>query len=528
MNRERLRVMKKIIFIAISAILLGVYLNYERIEAHYNNTVMEAEVLSGEEIDILCEGKEDAFIWPEITINDSTVPYDIDRNMLLVPTNMSKSNFEGVLKVPDGRLYFLEDEGFADKASAMSENKVFRLFWIREEMCWMYNVYFTGMPVMSLFTESVSGENEDGQEITCGTMEIYDPYHSNLQVQIADCNWHLRGATTLQYEKSSYRLTLTDEKLSLLGMRSDDDWILHALYDDDGLIHNKLSYEVWQKIASDNRIGYDEGISMEYVEVFMDGYYLGVYGLSERIDRKELNLDDRDILYKCKDQQNPGEDDFYSELNEEMTPTFEWKYPNDFGMEDWEPLREWTDAFCFEKTESYEECKALLTMENAVDYNLFNLLVNGMDNVMKNIYLRADYQGNGNYEFVKIPWDLNMTWGNSWIDDIDCNFNCYQEKNIDSPDGWTIDMEVLYEKNPQEIGIILKKRWQELRADVITKEALYEMLDAEFAYLHGSGAYARNYQTWPPKGEYWSDEYIYEYIDKRIDYLDSYIGQMGE
>lgn len=84
----------------------------------------------------------------------------------------------------------------------------------------------------------------------------------------------------------------------------------------------------------------------------------------------------------------------------------------------------------------------------------------------------------------------------------------------------------LYEQNPEEIGLLLKKRWQELRESIIIKEALYEKADMQYEYLYASGAYERNRQKWPPKGDYWSDDYIYEYIDKRIDFLDSYIGQM--
>ncbi|MDE7285859.1 MAG: CotH kinase family protein, partial [Lachnospiraceae bacterium] len=148
------------------------------------------------------------------------------------------------------------------------------------------------------------------------------------------------------------------------------------------------------------------------------------------------------------------------------------------------------------------------------------------DNIMKNIYFFADYQADGSFQFIKLPWDLNMTWGNSWVDDYNCNFNLFQEKNFESIGGWTPDMEALYERNPEEIGALLYERWQHLREAIITKEALYAKVDAEYAYLYSSGAYVRNQQKWPPKGEYWQDEYIYEYIDKRIDFLDSYIGQM--
>lgn len=533
---------RKIIFIILSAFFLIIYLGYDEIKAYFGKDIMETAVLSEEEIDSLCEGREDAFLEPDITFNGGKLAYDIDQNMLLIPQSLGEEGFTGKLKAAEGELYFLEDEAFADKAEAIRQNKVFRLFWIKDAECWMYNVYFTGMPVINLQT-AAQGEEEkeereedeeegeekeegDDEELWSGNVWVYDPYHSAAQYQSSECTWRIRGATTRYYEKKSYKLTLTDNKLSFLGMRKDDDWILHGLYDDDGLIHNKLSYEVWQEIAADNDVKGDEGISMEYAELFVDGTYLGVYGLSERIDKKALSLDEKDILYKCRDQDNPGEDDFYSELTEEMNPAFEWKYPEDFETEDWEPLKRWTEMYCFDGLTDYEEGKAILNMENAVDYNLFNLLTCGMDNIMKNIYYWADYQSDGSYRFIKIPWDLNMTWGNSWIDDYNCNYNRYQEKNLESTDGWTNDMYLLYEQNPEEIGSLLKKRWQELRESIIIKEALYEKVDAQYEYLYASGAYDRNRQKWPPKGDYWSDGYIYEYIDKRIDFLDSYIGQM--
>ena len=514
--------MKKIWMIVFSVMFLGIYLMSGRIADKLSTGVMGAEVLPVEEINALCEGKEDAYMESEITLDGGEIAYDSEMNLLLIPQDLSQKNFDGTLQVPDGKLYFMQDEALEDKEGTLRESKMLHLFWVRDTSCWMYNVYFTGMPVASI-TTAVEADEEG---IMTGDMWVYDQYHSASQYQRAACSWHLRGATTLNYEKSSYRLTLTDKKYSLLGMRKDDDWILHGLDDDEGLIHNKLSYEVWQEIAEDNHVDYDEGIHMEYVELFIDDTYLGVYGLSERIDKKALHLGKQDILYKCRDQVNPGEEDFYEELTGEMNPVFVLKYPKDFEMEDWNPLRQWTSMFCFGEISDYESAKAILNIENAVDYNLFNLLTCGMDNIMKNVYFYADYQSDGSYQFIKIPWDLNMTWGNSWIDDINCNFNLFQEKNFDSTGGWTSDMEALYERNHGEIGALMAERWQELRKSIITKEALYAKVDAEYAYLYSSGAYVRNRQKWPPKGEYWRDEYIYEYIDKRIDFLDSYIGRM--
>ena len=259
-----------------------------------------------------------------------------------------------------------------------------------------------------------------------------------------------------------------------------------TLYNDDGLIHNKVSFEVWRQIAANNSVSNDEGIAMEYVEVFMDNRYLGVYGLSERVDKKAASLSSGDILYKCRDQIYPGEDDFYEVLTEEMSPVFLLKYPNEFESEDWEPLKEWTGLYCTEEIVDYKKGVAILNMENAIDYNLFCMLICGMDNEMKNIYFVAKYQSDGNYKFVKIPWDLDMTWGDSWVDDPNCLFNRYQDKNITNESGWSSDIYKLYEANPEEIGVMLGDRWKELRQNIITKENICEIIDEEYNYLYSS------------------------------------------
>lgn len=511
---------KKFIMLLLSVILLGIYLNYDSFFILADNRIMAAEVLPKEKLELLFKGKEDSFLEPAIKLNDGQIAYDTEQNMLLIPQDLAENRFDGILSVPEGDLYFLEDEGLKDKAGAVSDNKIFRLYWVTEDRYWMYNVFFSGMPVISMTTEEINGES------SIGKVWVYDQYHTGTQFQSAEGDWHNRGQTSLNYEKKSYKLNLTDKKLSLLGMRKDDDWILSSLYDDEGLIHNKLSYRVWQEIAAHNDVHYDEGIDMEYIELFLDNEYLGVYGLLERIDKKELSLNSRDILYKCRAHGLPTEDDFYSVLTDDINPTFVLESPNEFTMEDWEPIKSWIDYFCHDGLTDFETGEALLNMENAIDYNLFGLLINGTDNDMKNIYFEAEYQTDGTYQFVKIPWDLNMTWGNSWVDDLDCNFNMYQEKNITNTSGWSRDISHLYYLNPEKIAGDLRQRWKELRKDIITGDKLYRMLDEEFSYLYSTGAIIRNRQKWPPKGEYWSDQYIYDYIDGRIDYLDSYLEQL--
>ena len=481
------------------------------------------EILSQEKIDSLCLGKEFVRFEEPITYEGYIIGYDEGQNMLLLPQNLNKNFFHGVLNCPKEKLVFLEDDSWSNKQEAISSNQVFRLFRIGEEKYWMYNVYFTGMPIANLKTDYISEKNEN-----YGEMWVYDPYSDHSRYQIGKCKFGLRGASSLTFPKPSYKIAFTEEDISLLGMRKDDDWILNSLYDDEGLIHNKVSYDLWKQIAASNQVDNDEGTSMEYIEVFVDNTYMGVYGLLERIDKKTFNLNEKDILYKGVDKVI-GEGDFYLQLTEDMKPAFKIKYPEIFSKEHWEPLKEW--VYSFEEKESKEseqseQLEKTLNLENAIDYSLYLSFISGGDNNIKNTYYFADYQQDGTYRIIKVPWDLNMTWGNGWYENHKYHFNLYQEKYIDNIWEWAEDVFLLYQRNPGEVGNKLQMRWKELRKNIITEENIYKMLDKQFNYIHSSGAYLRNCMFWGDRKEYWSDHYIYDYTYKKIKAMDEYMEQL--
>lgn len=378
---------------------------------------------------------------------------------------------------------------------------------------------------MNLFAKSSFMEGDT--EVKQGIVQVYDQYHTSTQFQSADCSYNVRGGSSLHYPKSNYKLNLGNRKLSFLGLRKDDDWILNSLYDDAGLIHNKISTQVWNRIAASNDVKNDEGITVEYIEVFIDNEYHGVYALTERIDEKELSLGKNDILYKCRAERIPEEHNYSNEDTDDMRPIFLLKYPKQPGEQDWEPLKQWVDYFLKEEFTEFWQGEELLCMENSVDFNLFCLLIAGRDNLRKNVFFAAEYQSDGTYEFKKIPWDLNATWGNPWVDIEECNYTQYDPNYYKEVRTWVSDMSTLYYYDEAQISTLLYERWKELReGGIITTESLCALFDKQFAYLHSSGAYTRNYERWPNGSEYWQDEYLYEYTENRIQFLDWYLEQL--
>ncbi len=439
-------------------------------------------VVSYEKIQDVTEGMREYDVRPALHFGGHAAAYDSVEDIYYITQNMDGGSFGGALSSGEGRLLWPYDEYFTRFEDAISQGHVFSLYCVdsRKNMYCSYQVVFTGMPIMVIDTLD-GGEIKGGRE---GVMRLFDWKFSADSYRESSCYAAIRGNTSIGYPKKGYKLEL-DEKMSLLGMRRDEDWILTALYDDAGLIHTKFAHDVWQDIAKSNGVKKDEGTRMEYLELFSNDVYLGVYGLIERIDAKELSLTQGDILYKC------------------------------IGYEE-----DRTDS------EDYEKARSMINMENYVDHNIFTLFAYGCDNYVRknNFYLACpNNTGEGPaYTFIMIPWDLNATWGNVQVVDMTCNNTLYMPEVIEDPDLWCLDVKQLFQCYPDEIAGETYARWNNLRKEILTKDRLWGMLDEDFAYLHASGAYERNYRRWPEGMDYWKEDYIYEYVEGRLIWLDTY------
>ena len=110
-----------------------------------------------------------------------------------------------------------------------------------------------------------------------------------------------RGGYSQSYDKKSMRIEFWDDatgddtsNVSLLDMRSDDDWSLQAMYNQSLHLRSKSAFDLWGEIDTLCYIDQEpepvNGVHYEYIEVFINDGYRGVYGLSERVDHKQLRL----------------------------------------------------------------------------------------------------------------------------------------------------------------------------------------------------------------------------------------------
>ena len=388
-----------------------------------------------------------------------------------------------------------------------------------------YTYYRSEMPLITITT--------DGPIVNSPAVHgIINVADANGSVITMHAGFKIRGTSSQQYDKKSYRVELwADETGTLmadtafLGLRSDDDWNLEAMWAQPLRLRDKVANELWMEMY---QLPYAEsepdalpGIRMAYADVFINDEYIGVYALTERMDRKQLGLrkyngDIRGVLYKGN---GPGAPTFESLPNYDNTQytwdNYEWVYPNESESAiNWNHLYSFTN-FVMNASDNvfYSQYAAQFDKANAIDYYLFINALMAMDNMGRNLFL-ARYKKSSTYMYL--PWDLDAIWG------LDTEGNkTYSTSGLESNgffDRLTQDC------NENGFVALAKTRYHVLRNSILTKEHIMELVQRQYEELMESGAYDREHEAWP---SFSVDEsqltYLSDWLDNRFNYLDGEI-----
>lgn len=333
----------------------------------------------------------------------------------------------------------------------------------------------------------------------------------------------IRGASSGYYPKKSLAVEFRDEQdeeaaVSLLGINKESDWVLDAMYIDRARMRNRVLTDIWNEMeglpyARENE-GQGNGTQGRFVEVFVNGSYNGLYCLTDKINRKKLNLKKtqtgkdgatthRGLLYKGRDWSSATMLLNYSDYA--STRTLKWegweqKYPDDSPqMAFWQPMKTFIATFCSERDSPFEVFEKALDelcyLDNVIDYIILIHAFNIEDNQMKNTYFSIqDIQKNN--RMLITPWDMDASFGRSW------NGN----DRTDAPDAGAFGGRLyrqsgffyrLLESDPAHFRQRLHDRWNELRMGVLDDEAVARRLQDYASLLNLSGAWKREKQRWP-------------------------------
>ena len=329
-----------------------------------------------------------------------------------------------------------------------------------------------------------------------------------------------RGNTSRRFPKKSYRLVILDEdgekmNLSIAGLRSDDDWILNPMYTDTSKIREALAYEVWDAMNSSGQKA--QSSRVRYAEISLNGQYWGLYGVQERIDRKQVDADKRSgVLYKVSRLEIPAVQDVL-DCEGEVCAGFELDFAGAGAADAWMPAAGYMGIYHGEET----GLPVRMDEGNLIDYGLWMMFVQAHDCHFKNQFLHAVY-ADGGYILYKIPWDVNHTFGDVWESDAEeSNYNEFRIVDF-MLDGV---FETRFQQGDEAFDRAVQRRWDELRASVLTEERLIARAHALFDPL--ALALERDNERWPESGlgngNAVNIDDIEEYIRVTLEDLDAFL-----
>jgi hypothetical protein len=234
--------------------------------------------------------------WQEVTFNFATDAYRNQDSNSADPTTRTDFNIV---------LLQLNSEGNTDAVTGYIDD-IFYSAELENEN----TVVFTdsNLPIIILETEN-SATIQDEAKIL-GTMKIIQRPNGDRNY-VTDANndefldysgtigIETRGSSSQTLPKKPYGFDtleedgIEDKSVKLLGMPKENDWILNSFAFDDSMMRDYISYEMTRKMGQ-------YAVNLRYCEVVLNGEYIGLYALSEKIKRDGDRVD----IAKLKDNEN--------------------------------------------------------------------------------------------------------------------------------------------------------------------------------------------------------------------------------
>lgn len=386
----------------------------------------------------------------------------------------------------------------------------------------------SNLPLISIITYG-NDTIPDGVKITA-IMRVIDngTGAGNHLADSANNYWgyigiEIRGSTSARYPQKSYSLEIrdsasNDRNAMLLGMPSENDWVLIANYNDKVFMRNTLSYYLFRAMghyASRTR----------YCEVFVNNVYKGIYFLGEKIkwDNNRVNItklqpdnDTGDNLtggYIIKnDYMGDNEEGWLSNYSVkgiagERQVNFIYNQPqaDEITLSQKAYIRDFIRSFeealygsnFKDPSDGYRK---YIDVRSFIDYFILSELSRNVDSYKKSKFFFKDPDSRGGLLQSGPPWDFDWAYKNI----PECQFGVtdgsgWAYRAIDCSHwppytGWVPRLM----QDPKFVNH-LKTRYTGLRKTILSNENIFHFIDSVSSLL--GEAQERHYTTWDILGK---------------------------
>lgn len=244
-----------------------------------------------------------------------------------------------------------------------------------------------------------------------------------------------RGNTTWgMSEKKPYQIKF-DSKTNVLGMGKAKKWILLANSFDDSLIRNQVAFYMAQSIGMEYVTEY------QFVDLWIDGEYLGTYMLGEKVElggnRIDLS-DDYGILTEVDDAFYAEEDYyFYDEYLGTWITGKEYNTEDDAGTAQTTALNQFKSKldeflnylFYTDSSEiTVEELSNYIDVDSFAKWYIVNEFLSNVESATTSMYFYLD--GTGDVIHMGPVWDFDSSSGNYNEEFNDYGLTFFMENSI--------------------------------------------------------------------------------------------------
>jgi len=412
------------------------------------------------------------------------------------------------------------------------------------------NIQFTHWPVIQIYGFYLKNP------YYWGTV-IYTHPDSLVQETISSrVRWAGSSTAASDRKKHNFHLKFynadgSKKNMSFFGLRSDFHWRLDAGQVDFARVRNRVAKDIWADFAHQPYYAAYEPKTVynyvrgDFVEVFLNDEYMGIYSLNEHMDRQQLKLKKYDYATKSfhGGLWKPMKWTYVTLFRElpTITPTkknwdqFYVKYPN---IDDVSPTNFQTlyDAGYFSThatdTVFRDSVKYYFDIPVLRDYYLFTVLLQAPDNVGKNTYY-ACYDVATDKRLTMAIWDLDCTQGQYWSN-VGSN---YHHEHVGPEKDFMatalsshIVFNRLYNLDLTFHGKATERYW-ELRGSTFNPDSILARYEAYFAEMRSCGADQREITRWSKGTDLGGRElnfdnelvYLRDWWTRHITYLDENI-----
>lgn len=517
-NKKTVPVIALLLFLfgtLIFVLLRGISFSYKSCVASdvvFNNIIENRKESKPESCDVYFNGEKLFYdshnnVYYYSLIEGSTKSYD--------PTIMILSDFSEEKIVFND---YITDEGIASDKSIRFAVYDDEYFFASELKC-------TTLPIISIETEKeISDSPDESVEMNIAVFDNRSGVTKRLLESFGKT--HVRGATTLANPKKNLRISLTSEtksgnikknKLSLLGMRKDDDWVLNSLCVDPEKVRDVFSTNLWENTAAtDNSYRLNLGVEYKFVEVLLNGEYHGLYALGYPVQSGELGIskDDQDtVMFRKREAYLDGTTLLEADG---ALAAFRLESKHDTSYHSWMTnyLMDVDRA-----ANDPEKLQNLVDMDNAIDFYLYVTMIQGWDNIYKNQDVLLE-RNDDSYKMVYIPWDMDLTWG------LEPGYTLY-ESSADT--SYPYQYEVIYmllQNDAVDTKALIQEKYNSLRKDNWSDENLGKLIDYYEEQIFDSGAYLREITRWPDNANIDPKQKLStfkNYVYARMQAMDEYV-----